>query len=241
MALVEKRLVLKVSGEQLGSVDKTFDLDNGYRVARIIKALNDADYQIACVMGAGNVVRGQEMAEDGYPNKITADHMGMLGTLQNGIFLNELISGLDIESRLMSNVPVEGVSEPFKYRKACNFLRDGKVLLLGGGTGRPGRTTDTATVSLAHEIHAGAGAIKTTSVDGVYDKDPIKYPAEAVRIPEMTIQQALENPEVRVMDRGALGLAQDHGITIRICQPEIDAVMGVLSGNTSSGSIISPS
>ena len=132
------RVILKVSGEQLGSEEYNFDNDRAYEVCDVIEALVRAGNEVACVMGGGNIVRGDKLAKNGFPNPVVADHMGLLATLQNGLFITEILANRGhVEPRLMSKFEATGVAERFSYKQAESHMGKGRVLLLAGGTGNP--------------------------------------------------------------------------------------------------------
>jgi uridylate kinase len=229
--------MLKVSGEQLGSEEYNFDMAYALRVTAVISALVAAGHTVACVMGGGNIVRGNKLHANGFTNQVIADQMGMLATIQNGLFLAETLKQQGVENAyLFTNLPVESVVERFSYKRAETHLSRGGVVLIGGGLGKPGFTTDTAVVAQAFELHCDI-VIKTTKVDGIYTEDPDGNPS-ATRYEKLSFQQVLENQDIRVMDRAALALAADKNISIGICQPEPDKVLALLSGDTTHGTIV---
>ena len=233
-----KRIMLKVSGEQLGSNEYTFDMSYANRVVSVIKALHDNGYDVACVMGGGNIVRGNKLHANGFTNQVIADQMGMLATVQNGLFLAESLKQSGIPNvYLFSNIPVESVCERFSYKRADSQLGAGSVVLIAGGLGKPGFTTDTGVVAQAFELHCPI-VIKTTKVDGVYSDDPATN-SNAKRLEHVTYQEALANDKIQVMDKAALALAADKNITIGICQPDPQSVLALLAGDTSSGTLVS--
>ncbi len=231
-----RRVILKVSGEQLGSPDNTFDMALALRVVSIIRSMRGANWEVACVMGGGNVVRGQSLAANGFDNEVLADEIGMLATVQNGAFLEQALDQSGVPARLMSNVRVPHIAEDFSSKKARHEMTDGKVVLVGGGTGKTGFTTDSGVVVAAHELGAPR-VVKTTKVDGVYTSDPEVDP-QAKKIDNLTIQEAIKN-EYGIMDHAAFGYAKTHGIGINVCKPEPEHVLSVLSGETTHGTIIS--
>jgi uridylate kinase len=232
------RVILKVSGEQLGSDEYNFDLLRAEKVAEVLEALVGAGHKVACVMGGGNIVRGGKLHENGFTNQVIADQMGMLATVQNGLFLNEVLAQRGtIQARLFSNIPVESVAERFSYQRAMKYMEAGKAVLIAGGLGKPGFTTDTGVVAQAHELHCDM-VIKTTKVDGIYDKDPNKH-QDAVRIERLTHGEAVANTEINVMDNAAMALAGDKGISIGVCALEPSAVLALLGGDTGAGTIVS--
>lgn len=230
--------MVKVSGEQLGSDEYNFDLSRANQVCEVIEALAADGYQIAVVMGGGNIVRGNKLHKNGFTNQVIADQMGMLATVQNGLFLNEVLQQRGtVEGRLFSNIPVESLAERFSYQRAAKYLDKGRVVLIAGGIGKPGFTTDTGVVAQAFELHCSA-VIKTTKVDGIYDKNPTEHP-DAIRYERLSFDEALANQEIQVMDRAALALAADKSITIAVCQPDPHKVLAVLAGDTAAGTLVS--
>lgn len=235
---MQKRVMVKVSGEQLGSDEYNFDMAEAIKVCEVLEALSREGYQVACVMGGGNIVRGNKLHKNGFTNQVIADQMGMLATVQNGLFLNEALNQRgQVESRLFSNIPVESVSERFSYQRAIKYMSGGRIVLIAGGLGKPGFTTDTAVVAQAFELHCDA-VVKTTKVSGIYDNDPTEDP-DAVKYDNITFSEALANENIRVMDRAALALAADKQIKIAVCQPRPEFVLDVLGGKTENGSIVS--
>lgn len=232
------RVMLKVSGEQLGSEEYNFDMSYALRVAEVISALTAAGHSVACVMGGGNIVRGNKLHANGFTNQVIADQMGMLATVQNGLFLAETLKQQGLTNvRLYSNIPVESVCERFSYQKAEAHLSSGGIVLIAGGLGKPGFTTDTGVVAQAFELHCPI-VIKTTKVDGVYNKDPHEH-TDAVRYDHLSYTDALANEHIQVMDRAAMAFAADKGITIGICQPNPQDVLALLGGNTARGTLVS--
>lgn len=233
-----KNVMLKVSGEQLGSEEYNFDMEMAQKVCSVIEALVDADYNVAVVMGGGNIVRGKKLHKNGFTNQVIADEMGMLATVQNGLFLNEVLNQRGkVEGRLFSNIPVESVAERFSYQRAQKYMKDNRAVLIAGGLGKPGFTTDTGVVAQAFELHCDT-VIKTTKVDGIYDRDPELH-KDAKRYERISFNEALANQEIQIMDRASLAFAADKEITLVICQPDPEVVLAVLKGDTKKGTIIS--
>lgn len=228
--------MLKVSGEQLGSRAHKFDIKNANKVCDVIEALIEADYEVACVMGGGNIVRGQSLHKNGI-DQVRADQMGMMATVQNGIFLDQILNGRGIvESRLLSNLHVDGV-ENFSERRADAILKTGRrALLIGGGIGKPGLTTDTAVAIEAFELKCEK-IIKTTKVDGIYTADPHKDPT-ATRYERLTYAEALANPDIEVMDQAAMAFASDKDLTLAVCKPLPKFVLSLLLDKTTHGTIV---
>lgn len=234
---MQNRIMLKVSGEQLASSEYNFDINRAKNVADVIIALIAKGYSVACVMGGGNVIRGNKLHANGFTNQVIADQMGMLATIQNGLFLAEVLKQQGIDNAyLFTNLPVESVSERFSYKRADAHMQKGGVVLIGGGLGKPGFTTDTATVAQAFELNCGM-VIKTTKVDGVYNKDPEQF-SDALRFDKISFKEALSNNDIKVMDKSAIALASDKNIAIAVCKPDPKKVLALLGGDTSVGTIV---
>jgi uridylate kinase len=163
------------------------------------------------MVGGGNYARGAQLAGHGI-KRVTADHIGMLGTMMNALALTDIFESRGIATRCLSNIFAEQVAESFSHRLAEKHLQSGRVVIVAGGIGRPYLTTDTAAVSLALELDCEA-VLKATKVDGVYDKDPATS-NDAVKIDNMSFQEAVGSDSVRVMDKAALGLAMEHNLPI---------------------------
>ena len=231
------RLLLKLGGEALAG-PKGFGIDpqRAESVAqRIIEVLNE-DVEIAVVIGAGNLWRGREGIERGM-ERATADYMGMLGTVMNALALMDALERAGVVTRVMSAVEMRAVAEPYIRRRAIRHLEKGRVVILGGGTGNPYFSTDTAAALRAMEIDAEV-VIKATKVDGVYDSDPEVEP-EAERFDHLTYIDAL-NRRLRVMDSTAISLCMDNDLPIVVLNMEqgnslMRAVKGESVGTTISG------
>lgn len=235
---MSKRIMLKVSGEQLGSDELNFDFNGAQKVSEVIESLHAAGYEVAVVMGGGNIVRGQKLHSNGFTNQVIADQMGMLATLQNGLFLGETLQQRNkVKSRLYSNVPAEGLAARFDYRRAVRQLGEGIIVLIAGGIGKPGFTTDTGVVAQAFELHCDT-VVKATKVDGVYDKDPHEH-TNAKRYERLSYAEVLANPDIQVMDQSAFSFAAEKGIRIAVCRPIAEHVLAILNDDTRVGTIVS--
>lgn len=225
-----KRILLKLSGEQLaGTQDHGIDPEFvGWLAAEIKKAVSTGT-QVAIVVGGGNWLRGATYAAHGI-ERSTADYMGMLATITNGLALMDMLESQGVPVRLQSNVRMDQVAEPFIRRRAIRHMEKGRVVIIAGGTGKPYITTDTAAVSAALELNCDA-VLKATKVDGIYDKDPMKF-EDAVKRDTMTHQDALGSPDIQVMDRAALGMAADCNMPIVIFKLDKDTIAKVVSGDT---------
>jgi len=212
MSVKYKRILLKLSGEQLaGEYEAGIDPKLASWLAEEIKSVTNAGCQVVIMVGGGNFVRGAQIAGHGI-KRVTGDHMGMLGTMINALALTDIFEAKEVRTRCLSNIFAEQVAEPFVHRLANKHLEKGRVVIVGGGIGRPYLTTDTAAVSLALELDCNA-VLKATKVDGVYDKDPAKH-ADARRHEHIHFQHAVENAEIRIMDKAAMGLAMEHNMSI---------------------------
>lgn len=207
-----KRVLLKLSGEQLsGKFEAGIDPELAGWLADEIKLAANAGTQVVIMVGGGNFVRGKQIAGHGI-QRVTADHMGMLGTMINALALTDIFEAKGVKTRCLSNIFAEQVAEPFVHRLANKHLEKGRVVIVAGGIGRPYLTTDTAAVSLALELDCEA-VLKATKVDGVYDKDPTKH-KEAVHMADLSYQNALANDDIKVMDKAAMGLAMEQNMPL---------------------------
>ena len=207
-----KRVLLKLSGEQLaGKFDGGIDTDFCAWLAREVKTLFDAGVEVVIMVGGGNYARGAQLAGHGI-QRVTADQIGMLATMMNALALTDVFEHENVPTRCLTNIFAEQVAEPFIHRLALKHLERGRVVIVGGGSGRPYVTTDTAALILALELDCGV-VMKATKVDGIYDKDPAKFP-DAKRVLSMTLQEAVANEHIKVMDKAALGMAMEHELPI---------------------------
>ncbi len=210
-AISYRRVLLKLGGEALaGSQGFGIDPDMATQVASKIKQLKDQDIEIAIVLGAGNIWRGQLGLRHGM-ERATADHMGMLATVINALALADALERLGVTPRVQTAIEMRAVSEPYIRLRAIRHLEKGRVLILGAGTGNPYFTTDTAAALRAMEIDADL-LIKATKVDGVYAEDPMVNP-QARRFEHLTYIEAL-NMRIRVLDSTAISLCMDNHLPI---------------------------
>lgn len=197
--------------------------------AREVKLASETGTEIVIMVGGGNFVRGAQVAGHGI-RRVTGDHMGMLGTMINALALTDIFEDQGVKTRCLSNIFAQQVAEPFVYRLANKHLEKGRVVIAGGGLGRPYLTTDTAAVSLALEMDCEI-VLKATKVNGVYDKDPHKHD-DAILYDSLQFQQAVENADIKVMDKAAMGLAMEQGMKLVIFNPmEEGAIAAVVNGN----------
>ncbi len=210
---VYKRILLKLSGEALQGKEG-FGIDPSVldHMASEIREIVQLGVQVGLVIGGGNIYRGASLARAGM-NRVIGDHMGMLATVMNGLAMRDALFRADVEARLFSAIPLQGICHPYSWLDAIANLRQGKVVILSAGTGNPFFTTDSAACLRGIEIGADA-VFKGTKVDGVYSADPVKDPA-AVLYKELDYQDVLEK-ELKVMDLAAFTLARDHDLPIRV-------------------------
>lgn len=201
-----KRILLKLSGEQLeGKFDGGIDAERIAWIAEEIKKVKDTE--IIVMIGSGNLIRGAQIMGGGI-RRITGDNMGMLSTIINALALTDVFNSVGLPTRALTNVTTDQVMDQFTHRRALTHLEKKRVVVIGGGIGRPYFTTDTAAVNLALELDCDA-IFKATKVDGVYDSDPMKNPS-AKKFENISLQQAVEDENIRVMDKAAIALAYDH-------------------------------
>jgi uridylate kinase len=207
-----KRIVLKISGEALrepGSRDN-ISPQIVHDMALQIREVHNLGVQVAVVVGGGNIWRGASASTRGM-ERATADYMGMLATVMNGLALQSELEGLGVTTRVQTAIKMENVAEPFIRRRAMRHLELGRVVIFVAGTGNPFFSTDTTAALRASEIQAEV-ILKATKVDGIYDSDPKKNP-NAVRYDRLTFNQALTQ-RLQVMDSTAFSLCMDNKVPI---------------------------
>ncbi|HUT01880.1 MAG TPA: UMP kinase [Phycisphaerae bacterium] len=231
-----RRILLKLSGEALCSADGF-----GVRAApvgRVVEQLLGVlaeGVQVGVVVGGGNFIRARDLASDPNIRRVTADYMGMLGTVINGLALRDAIAGRGADARVMSAIPMPTVCEPFSRRDALAHLAAGRVVVFAGGTGSPFFTTDTTAALRAAEIEADL-LVKATKVDGVYDADPVTNPG-ARKYDRLTYQQALEQ-RLGVMDLAAFSLCWENRIPIVVCRLATDGNLARAARGEPVGTIV---
>lgn len=207
-----KRILLKLGGESLSGKGKTgIDPEDVKYLADEVQAVRSHNVEIAIVIGGGNFWRGN----DPYAKSIdraTADYMGMLGTVMNALALQDALEKRGLVTRVQTAVEMRAIAEPYIRRRAIRHLEKGRIVIFGAGTGNPFFTTDTAGALRANEIDADV-LMKATKVDGVYDKDPLKYP-DAKKYERLSYSDAIIMEQIKVMDNAALSLCMDNNLPI---------------------------
>jgi uridylate kinase len=224
-----KRIVLKLSGEALRETGarETISPQIVKEIARQVKEVYDLGVELSIVVGGGNIWRGLPASNRGM-DRTTADYMGMLATVINGLALQSEIEQSGVPSRVQTAIEMQNVAEPFILRRAIRHLENRRVVIFVAGTGNPYFSTDTTAALRASEIGAGV-ILKATKVDGIYDRDPKIY-SDAKRYERITFNEALTK-RLQVMDSTAFSLCMDNKIPILVFdmhQPTNvrDAVLG---------------
>ncbi len=232
-----KRVLLKLSGEQLqGQYEGGFDAERAAWIADEIKKTTDKGIEVVVMIGGGNYARGAQLTGGGV-QRVTADNIGMLATMMNALALADVFNASGLPARAVTNIKADQVADQFTHRRAISHLAKGRVVVVAGGIGRPYLTTDTAAVSLALELDCDV-ILKATKVDGVYDKDPAKYD-DATRYETLRLVEAVENPDINVMDKAAIALAYDHKQSIIVFELLKDGNISAVVAGESVGTTIS--
>ena len=225
-----KRVLLKLGGEALASSSGVgIDPKQADKVAKVIGSVATQGVEIAIVVGAGNLWRGTTGTDSGMERTI-ADHMGMLATVMNSIALQDALERSGISTRVQTAIEMKAVAEPYIWRRAVRHLEKNRLVILGGGTGNPYFTTDTAGALRAVEIDADI-LIKATKVDGVYSSDPQENP-DAEKYDQLSYMEAI-NLRLKIMDSTALSLCMDNNMPIAVINLwKKDSLLQVVRGDT---------
>ena len=208
-----RKVLLKLSGEMFGGKRGTgFDFEVIREFAQQVRDISVLGVAMGVVVGGGNIVRGKGNAPPEM-DRAAVDQMGMLATIINAICLQEALERTGLETRIMTAIEIRAIAEPYIKRRAERHLEKGRVVIFAGGTGHPFFTTDTAAALRAAEIGAEV-LIKSTKVDGVYDKDPVNH-SDAVRFDRLSYQEVLQR-ELRIMDSTAVAFCMDNTIPILV-------------------------
>ena len=233
-----KRVLLKLSGEALAGEDNFgINAKTVADIARQIKEAKELGVEIAIVCGGGNIWRGVTGAQMGM-ERSSADYMGMLATVMNGLAVQNALEQLGIQTRLLSAIEMRQVAEPYIRRRAVRHLEKGRIVIFGAGTGSPYFTTDTTAALRAAEINADVILMAKNGVDGVYSADP-KLDANAVKFDEISYADVLTK-DLKVMDQTAITLCKDNNIDLCVFNMQEDgniakACDGQKIGTTISG------
>ena len=202
-----KRILLKLSGESLsGGTGHGIDFDTVAKICEPIKAINEMGAEVAIVVGGGNFWRGRS---SGSMDRTRADHMGMLATCINALGVADTLEQMGVDVRVQTAIAMNQVAEPYIRNKAVRHLEKGRVVIFGAGTGNPFFSTDTGAALRAAEINADV-ILKATMVDGVYDKDPKKFP-DAVKYDHLKYINVLSD-NLQVMDMTAASFCDERNI-----------------------------
>ncbi len=204
-----KRILLKISGEAFGKQGKGIDLQAVESIAKtLVDVRKNTKVEMAVVVGAGNLFRAR-YTEGTDVDRVTADYIGMLGTIMNAMILQEAVERLGNHTRVMSAIPINNICEPFIRRRAIRHIEKGRMVILGGGTGNPFCTTDSAAALKAAELQCEV-LLKASNVDGIYNNDPKKNP-DGKKLVKITYQKAIERG-LKVMDMEAFARCQEANI-----------------------------
>lgn len=206
-----KRVILKISGEVIGGKEGIgIDMNVVNYIADEIVKAHELGAEIGIVVGGGNFIRGSKVAVKGL-ERVNSDRLGMVSTILNSITLSDALMSKNVNSVVLSAIPVEGIAEKYSVEKAIEYLNKKYVVIFAGGTGNPFFSTDTSAVLRAAEIEADV-VLKATKVDGIFDKDPMKYP-DAKKFEEIDGNEVLAR-NLKVMDLTAFSLSCESKIPI---------------------------
>jgi len=208
---IYKRILLKLSGESF-SGEKRFGIDikRVNFISSELAEIKQMGVQIAVVIGGGNIFRGKEASAKGI-NQVSADYMGMLGTVINALALQDSLEKLNIETRVQTAIEMKAIAEPYIRRRAIRHLEKGRIVILAAGTGHPFFTTDTAAALRAIELEAEA-MLKATKVDGIYETDPI-LDSNALKYKKINFLEFI-NKNLKVMDATSVSLCMENKVPV---------------------------
>jgi uridylate kinase len=195
----------------MGDLEYGTDLETVEAIAKQLKGVRDRGVEVSVVLGAGNIYRGLKGAAAGM-DRATADYMGMLAIVLNGLTLQDALEKLGVHTRVLSALTISEVAEPYIRRRAMRHLEKGRIVIFAAGTGNPFFTSDTAAALRALEMHAEIILMAKNGVEGVYTADPKQDP-DAEFIPEISAREALQR-DLKVMDQTALTLCMNNGLPI---------------------------
>lgn len=230
-------MLLKLSGEALmGEANYGIDPDVAKSIATQVKRAHDLNVQIAVVIGGGNIWRGLSASSKGM-DRATADYMGMVATVLNGMALQDALEKAGVQTRVMTAIQMHEVAEPYIRRRAIRHMEKGRVVILAAGTGNPYFTTDTAAALRALELDTDILLMAKNGIDGVYSDDPRTNPT-AKRYLQLSYQEAIER-NLKVMDTAALSLCRENNLSILVFNMATEAAIEhAIAGDTSAGTLV---
>ena len=230
-----KRLLVKLSGEALmGQYDFGIDPSVIAQLSRELEGLQQAGVELGVVVGGGNLFRGAQLAEAGV-DRVTGDHMGMLATVMNALALRDGLQKLGLKATVMSGLDMPQVCDRYTQREARQRIADGGIVIFAAGTGCPYFTTDTGASLRAVEIQADL-MVKATKVDGIYNKDPVRF-QDAVKYDHIDYDQAIDQ-RLGVMDVAAMILCNDNTLDMVVCDMSESGVLLELAKGKSIGTLV---
>ena len=230
-----KRLLVKLSGEALmGQYDFGIDPVVIAQLSGELDGLQQAGIELGVVVGGGNLFRGAQLAKAGV-DRVTGDHMGMLATVMNALALRDSLQQRGIKATVMSGLDMPQVCDRYTQRHARQRIADGGIVIFAAGTGCPYFTTDTGASLRAVEIQADL-MVKATKVDGIYNKDPVKF-EDAVKYDHLDYDQAIDQ-RLAVMDVAAMILCNDNALDMVVCNMSQSGVLLELAKGKSIGTLV---
>lgn len=222
------RILIKISGEALsGNVRSIYDKSSIDNLCKEIMNVKDAGYQVAIVVGAGNLLRGRDAIEWGI-DRPDADEMGMLFTVTNALMLRNKLSNLGTSTKVMTPMLLGGITSIYNRKEAIQLLKDNNIVIFGGGIGKPFVSTDYPAVQLSIEIGADM-LLMAKNIDGVYDQDP-RFHQNAKRYQQLSYETCVSN-KLKVCDQSAFILAEEFGLTMYLYDgKERDVILDIVNG-----------
>jgi len=220
------KILIKLSGETLSNDKFVFDFKKINDITKEIKEIYKLKVKIGIVVGGGNIFRGR-MIEHNEISQVDSDTMGMIATILNGLCLESIFKKNGMKAKALATVDISGVVEKYNNKKAIEYWNNGEILIFCGGTGNPFFTTDTAATLKALEMNADV-VLKTTQVDGIYNKDPNKY-KNAKKYKTISYKDALDK-KLKIMDLTAFALAMENSVPIRVFKNQKGNLIKVVRG-----------
>lgn len=232
-----RRVLLKLSGEVLAG-EQGFGIDpqRAQDLTREVRSIYDLGIQIGLIIGAGNIFRGIQAADQGM-ERVSGDYLGMLATIMNAITLQDALEKEGCDTRTLSAINVSQIAEPYIRRRALRHLDKNRIVIVAGGTGNPYFTTDTAAALRATELKAEV-LLKGTKVDGVYDKDPVLN-SDASKYESLSYDTVL-NRNLKVMDLTAITLCKENSLAIRVFNINIPGELKRVVLGENVGTLVGP-